>query len=325
VVNDLRGAVSGRLTVLDRAGSNRFKKALWRCRCFCGNERIVIGADLLTGHNTSCGCYRASGDARVTHGARRGGTSTRAYRAWENMKSRCDNPNLPQWSDYGGRGITYCDEWKSFEGFLRDMGEPPSGTTLDRIDNEQGYSRANCRWADRVTQRLNQRPYNARPTGRVYVLHSIESRQLVPKPPRIYRPSPRDGRSDLPAGGRSLKHGQRAGKLYHGKRPKGYAAWVNMRQRCTNPRSPDFKNYGQRGITYCREWDDFKTFLIDMGEPAPRMTLDRIDNEKNYERSNCRWISERSRISTSATASATLFTANLRHLPNGPARRGLGA
>jgi len=93
------------------------------------------------------------------------------------------------------------------------------------------------------------------------------------------------------AGGSILKHGQRAGDLYDGKRPQGYAAWVNMRQRCTNPRRPDYKNYGARGITYCPEWDDFNTFIADMGEPAPRMTLDRIDNEKNYEKSNCRWIS----------------------------------
>ena len=73
------------------------------------------------------------------------------------MKSRCENANRPDFVNYGGRGITVCREWARFEVFLADMGEPPVGLTLDRIVNSRGYSKANCRWATRITQRRNRR------------------------------------------------------------------------------------------------------------------------------------------------------------------------
>lgn len=73
------------------------------------------------------------------------------------MKARCDNPNTPQYKDYGGRGVTYDLRWVKFEAFLAEMGEPPPKMTLDRINNNKGYEKSNCRWADRVTQRRNSR------------------------------------------------------------------------------------------------------------------------------------------------------------------------
>jgi hypothetical protein len=82
---------------------------------------------------------------------------TKTYVAWRHMRSRCSSPQHPQYANYGGRGITVCPEWASYTVFLRDMGEAPAGMTLDRINNDRGYSKDNCRWATYVTQNRNTR------------------------------------------------------------------------------------------------------------------------------------------------------------------------
>lgn len=79
------------------------------------------------------------------------------YRTWYHMKHRCDNPNNSQYKDYGGRGITYDPSWKTFSGFIADMGDKPIGTSIDRINNNLGYSKENCRWATRKQQQRNTR------------------------------------------------------------------------------------------------------------------------------------------------------------------------
>jgi hypothetical protein len=156
---DLTGQVFGELVVLSRNGSSKFKRAMWLCQCSCGNRHTVIAESLIMGHTKSCGCVKKAGQYNVIHGHKRLDGGTKAYKVWSNMKSRCTNPKASQYKDYGGRGITVCERWlESFENFLEDMGEPPSGTLqLDRRDNDKGYSKENCRWVTRSVNRRNSR------------------------------------------------------------------------------------------------------------------------------------------------------------------------
>jgi hypothetical protein len=84
-------------------------------------------------------------------------THTKVYKVWTSMRNRCSNPRHKAYKSYGGRGITVCESWDSFEKFLEDMGTPNAGESLDRVNNELGYSKSNCRWATKVQQGNNRR------------------------------------------------------------------------------------------------------------------------------------------------------------------------
>ena len=150
---NLEGKRFGHLEVLKFSRSklcgNR-KRIYWICRCDCGTEWEVTAYSIASGITSRC---RAC-SLRTTHNRSR----TKEYKAWAAMLQRCENKKDAAFKYYGGRGIKVCDGWHTFENFYKDMGNRPSKEySLDRINNEAGYSSENCRWATRSQQQNNKR------------------------------------------------------------------------------------------------------------------------------------------------------------------------
>lgn len=151
---DLVGKVFSRLTVVRRDGNIWKDHAAWECLCECGNTARTSTNHLLSGEKKSCGCMEKENNESLY---RHGQYGTRSHRIWTNMKTRCFNTKNRFYADYGGRGISVCDEWIEFSGFFKDMGECPEGMTIDRVDNDLGYSKENCRWTTMKQQSSNRR------------------------------------------------------------------------------------------------------------------------------------------------------------------------
>lgn len=154
-MTDLTGKKYSLLTVVSLHGTRPYpsggSRRVWLCQCECGNKRLIEGKNLRNGHTTSCGAKKHNHNY---HGL----TNTPIYHAWENMIARCTKPQHPSWKDYGGRGITVCERWKSATAFIEDMfGGWRPGLSLDRRDNAKGYNPSNCRWILPEMQPLNTR------------------------------------------------------------------------------------------------------------------------------------------------------------------------
>ena len=154
------GSTFGWLTVLSRSGSKN-GKAEWSCRCKCGSVVVVSGGSLRQGKTKSCGCYRRyfSAVKSYKHGQSNGGgarEASRTYKTWQEMRKRCEDPTNISYRNYGAKGVTVCDEWQEFTRFFADMGERPSGTSIDRIDLTLGYFPENCQWSTRKVQNRNR-------------------------------------------------------------------------------------------------------------------------------------------------------------------------
>lgn len=129
----------------------------WKCKCECGNETWVFASNLKRGTTQSCGCLISeSNKSRISKIKQE---YPRLYRIWRGMKSRCDNPKFKYFKNYGGRGITYCPEWKDFKPFLEwALANGYEDTlTLERTDNDKGYDPDNCKWASYAEQSRNKR------------------------------------------------------------------------------------------------------------------------------------------------------------------------
>ena len=164
LVKDMTPRLIEDLGVL-RRGNNKgaYRYGLYECQ-YCGNQWEVITTRVNNGQSKSCGC-----NLFITHGL----CSNKFYQTWASMVKRCTNPNVWDYKYYGARGVVVCEEWLNVSNFVAwcDLTYPNiEDATLDRINNDKGYSPENCTWSDKTTQVLNRRIMKNNKSGYVGVI-----------------------------------------------------------------------------------------------------------------------------------------------------------
>ena len=180
-----KGEKIGNLIFLNKIESENKKRTIANFRCECGKE-FTCRMDSVKKHTTkSCGCQKKHfmSIGLKKHGHVVGGVKTPEYRSWQAMHARCYNPKHQNYERYQQLNITVCDEWKTFDAFIADMGLKPSKEhTIDRIENTKGYCTDNCKWSTRKEQQRNRR-------DTTYIEHNGE-RKSIPEWAEIYEINP---------------------------------------------------------------------------------------------------------------------------------------
>jgi hypothetical protein len=298
--DDLSGKEFGRWLVIGKQ-PNRLRRPsgssyrVWLCRCDCGGEKEIDGWALSSGKSRSCGCLAREVAAeqcvrlKTTHGK----SSSPEYSAWSVMVGRCTNPSNRQYADYGGRGVNVCSDWigpGGFQQFLEYMRERPNATSsLERKDNDRGYEPGNVEWSTSKKQARNRRSsvlltYNGKTQCATdWALEVGLSPEIVRRRIRDLGWSVDRALTEPPkSSNSSLTEMDRLRQVYAG-----------LKTRCLNSNDPAYTNYGARGISVCDRWlgrGGFDRFLADVGpRPSPDHSLDRKNNDGNYEPGNVQW------------------------------------
>lgn len=306
--NDLTGRIFGYLTAITYS-KEIGKPARYLCLCICGKEVRVLPGNLIAGSPSSCGCKTK--ELRSKSHSSHGASLTPEFRLLAKIKGFCYNPNHPNYSQYGAKGVTVCDRWLlDSSAFLSDIGAKPSDKhTLQRINESGNFEPSNCEWREidktktniNLTKNLSKRRIllDGKRFGRLTV---ISFSHLDDTKTAHWLCKCDCGNTCTPSN-RSLRKGatQSCGCLHkeqlsernathRSSSTKEYYIWNNMRERCSSPKNNHYKYYGGRGIKVCKRWLDFSNFIADMGYAPEGYSIERINNDGDYEPSNCKWI-----------------------------------